>query len=157
MCYKEIVFMKIAIWLDKDYNPEEGGGFSYYDRLVKSIDAFTFDKPLDICFVTEGEVTSLGLSKDIIRLHYTYKVSFLKKVLSLLPYIGKIWKRKIKKQRQKVFENQNRKKRTHALILFATDYIKTEQMLSVAYLEKMIETVTRETDKEDLKLLLDTL
>ncbi len=63
----------------------------------------------------------------------------------------------IKKQRQKVFENQNRKKRTHALILFATDYIKTEQMLSVAYLEKMIETVTRETDKEDLKLLLDTL
>lgn len=110
--------MKIAVWLDKDYKPEEGGGFSYYDRLVKSIDAFTFDKPLDICFVTEGEVTSLGLSKDIIRLYYNYKVSFLKKVLSLLPYIGKIWKRKIKKQRQKTTLQAYEKQLTQAGVKF---------------------------------------
>ena len=61
---------------------------------------------------------------------------------------------KIEQAKKQKEEAKNRKKRTHALILFATDYIKTEQMLSVAYLEKMIETVTRETDKEDLKLLL---
>jgi|GEM_PF-5779668 len=61
---------------------------------------------------------------------------------------------KIEQAKKQKEEAKNRKKRTHALILFATDYIKTEQMLSVVYLEKMIETVTRETDKEDLKLLL---
>ena len=50
--------MKIAVSLDENYRPEEGGGFSYYNRLIKAIDGFQFDPSLDICFVTENTETN---------------------------------------------------------------------------------------------------
>ena len=56
--------MKVAIWLDADYRPEEGGGFSYYDKLVKSLDSYAFDSHLDICFVSNGDIKSLPLIED---------------------------------------------------------------------------------------------
>lgn len=77
--------MKIGIWLDADYRPEEGGGFSYYDKLIKAIDAYKFDDALEICFVSDGEITHLPLLRDKYQLHYKVKVSFAEKIKAHIP------------------------------------------------------------------------
>lgn len=77
--------MKIAIWLDADYRPEEGGGFSYYDKLVKALDSYAFDPQLEMCFVSDGDITSLPLKRDKYQLKYKTKASFGDKVKAHLP------------------------------------------------------------------------
>lgn len=77
--------MKVAIWLDADYRPEEGGGFSYYDKLVKSLDSYAFDSHLDICFVSNGDINSLPLKREKYQLTYKAQVSFCDKVKAHLP------------------------------------------------------------------------
>lgn len=47
--------MKVGIWLNEDYRPEEGGGHSYYDKLIKAIDKFEFDNRLEIVFIAAGQ------------------------------------------------------------------------------------------------------
>lgn len=77
--------MKIAIWLDADYRPEEGGGFSYYDKLVKALDSYAFDPQLEMCFVSDGDITSLPLKRDKYQLKYKTNASFGDKVKAHLP------------------------------------------------------------------------
>lgn len=77
--------MKIAIWLDADYRPEEGGGFSYYDKLVKALDSYAFDPQLELCFVSNGDITSLPLKREKIQLKYKTNASFGDKVKAHLP------------------------------------------------------------------------
>lgn len=77
--------MKIAIWLDADYRPEEGGGFSYYDKLVKALDSYAFDPQLEMCFVSDGDITLLPLKRDKYQLKHKTNASFGDKVKSHLP------------------------------------------------------------------------
>lgn len=77
--------MKIAIWLDADYRPEEGGGFSYYDKLVKALDSYAFDPQLELCFVSDGDITLLPLKRDKYQLKYKNNASFCDKVKAHLP------------------------------------------------------------------------
>src|SRR5574344_250950 len=83
--------MKIAIWLDDTYDPKVGGGFSYYDKLVKSIDTYTFNSLLDICFVTESSKDMPTISRPIIRLSYHISPEY-KLTLSKIPIVGKYFK-----------------------------------------------------------------
>lgn len=92
--------MRIGIWLDKDYKPEDGGGFSYYDRLIKAIDAYVFDAELDICFVSESQVLKNIFSKTIISLSFTERTTFIQKLLNQLPMVGKRFRYKSKKKNQ---------------------------------------------------------
>lgn len=43
--------MKIGVYLVDSLAPSAGGNFSYYDTLIRGIDAHDFDKALKICFV----------------------------------------------------------------------------------------------------------
>lgn len=83
--------MKVGIWLDAEYTPEEGGGYSYYDKLVKAIDAYPFDSSVEVCFVTESHSAVLHLQRSLCRLTHIPNIS--------------IWKR-IKKRFSRVCQNE---------------------------------------------------
>lgn len=102
--------MKIAIWLDADYRPEEGGGFSYYDKLVKALDGYTFDSQLEFCFVSDGNITSLPLKREKYQLTYKTKASFCDKAKAHLPlykdYFKPILAQSQREERQRAYRNQ---------------------------------------------------
>ena len=102
--------MKIAIWLDADYRPEEGGGFSYYDKLVKALDGYTFDSQLEFCFVSDGDITSLPLKREKYQLRYKTQASFVEKLKAHLPlykdYYKPILAQRQREERQRAYRNQ---------------------------------------------------
>ena len=102
--------MKIAIWLDADYRPEEGGGFSYYDKLVKALDGYTFDSQLEFCFVSDGNITSLPLKREKYQLKYQTQTSFVEKLKAHLPlykdYYKPILAQRQREERQRAYRNQ---------------------------------------------------
>ena len=102
--------MKIAIWLDADYRPEEGGGFSYYDKLVKALDSYTFDSQLEFCFVSDGNITSLPLKREKYQLKYKTQASFVEKLKAHLPlykdYYKPILAQRQREERQRAYRNQ---------------------------------------------------
>ena len=102
--------MKIAIWLDADYRPEEGGGFSYYDKLVKALDSYVFDSQLKLCFVSDGDITSLPLEHEKYQLKYKMQVSFCDKLKAHMPlykdYFKPILAQRQWVERQDAYRNQ---------------------------------------------------
>lgn len=84
--------MKIAIWLDSEYRPEEGGGFSYYDKLVRAIDAYCFSSELDVCFVSNGDITALPLKREKYQLCYKSNLTFVEKVKAHIPLYKDFYK-----------------------------------------------------------------
>lgn len=102
--------MKIAIWLDADYRPEEGGGFSYYDKLVKALDSYAFDSQLKLCFVSDGDITSLPLKSEKYQLKYKTQVSFFDKLKAHMPlykdYFRPILAQRQREVRQRAYRNQ---------------------------------------------------
>jgi len=79
--------VKIGVWINSDYRPEAGGGFSYYDRLIRAIDSYTFSHDLDVCFVTVGD-TPLPVKRDCIRLSARIKATITERVKKHLPLVG---------------------------------------------------------------------
>ncbi|MBO5674429.1 MAG: glycosyltransferase family 4 protein [Paludibacteraceae bacterium] len=102
--------MKIAIWLDADYRPEEGGGFSYYDKLVKALDSYTFDSQLKLCFVSNGDITSLPLKREKYQLTHKTQASFGDKLKAHMPlykdYFKPILAQRQRVERQRAYRNQ---------------------------------------------------
>ena len=43
--------MKVGIYLVDFFNPSIGGNFSYYDKLINTVDRHNFGKQIEICFV----------------------------------------------------------------------------------------------------------
>lgn len=87
--------MKIAIWLDADYRPEEGGGFSYYDKLVKAIDSYAFDSQLDLCFVSDGEMADCTFHRDVITLNWQESKTIRDRILLHIPFVRKYHRREM--------------------------------------------------------------
>ncbi len=81
--------MKVGVWLKSDYSPTIGGGYSYYDKLVKAIDGYVFDSSLDVCFVTDGAMDTLMFQREVIRLTWDDSVSLLDRIRVHLPVVGK--------------------------------------------------------------------
>ena len=79
--------MKIGVWIPADYQPTEGGGFSYFDRLVKAIDAYSFDKDLDVCYVTTSE-SPLLFKREVVRLTAHPRGTLTERIKKHLPLVG---------------------------------------------------------------------
>ena len=98
--------MRVAVWLDKDYKPEIGGGFTYYDKLVKAIDTYQFDSSLDICFVSDKTNDTKYFSRSLILLNYQLtKKNFFKKILMKLLIRG----RRVSKKILLIYEREKNK------------------------------------------------
>jgi len=92
--------MKIAVWLDNDYKPTAGGGFSYYEKLIQAIDTYMFNESLEIVFVSYSN-NNIGINKDLITLENEVKSSLKIKIQLLIykyvPFLGKYKTVKLKK------------------------------------------------------------
>lgn len=47
--------LRVAVYLDKDYKPSVGGGYSYAEQLIEFIDQYSFDENLEILFLSEDQ------------------------------------------------------------------------------------------------------
>ena len=56
--------LRVGIWLDSNYKPTEGGGYSYYEKLVRNIDNYDFSRNIEIIFLTES-TTKPSIKKDV--------------------------------------------------------------------------------------------
>lgn len=106
--------MKIAIWLDADYRPEEGGGFSYYDKLVKALDRYAFDTQLEVCFVSDGDIDSLPLKREKVQLSFKAHATLWEKIKAHMPlykdYFMPILHRQQSQARHAAYRSQLRSK-----------------------------------------------
>ena len=87
--------MKVAIWLETDYRPKEGGGFSYYDKLVKALDNYAFNPSLEICFVSERKLEKTPFNREVICLSWSSSISLREKILTRLPIVRKIYRKEL--------------------------------------------------------------
>ncbi|MCR5822637.1 MAG: glycosyltransferase family 4 protein [Bacteroidales bacterium] len=79
--------MKIGIWLNPDYSPEVGGGYSYYSRLIDGIDNYSFSDGIDICYIIEGDNTP-RLNRPILQLSYTpVPLTIKEKIMRRIPLL----------------------------------------------------------------------
>lgn len=60
--------MKVGVYVIQGINPSAGGNFSYYEKLVASIDNFKFDSKLEICFVGRIDSGQVKLQKEYVRI-----------------------------------------------------------------------------------------
>lgn len=79
--------MKIGIWINSDYQPSEGGGFSYYDRLVHALDEKEWGDNIELCYVTRG-TREMTMRHPVIHLHTSTKVTIGERILRRLPLVG---------------------------------------------------------------------
>ena len=76
--------MKFAVWISFNYSPRVGGSFSYSDRLIKSIDSYTFAEGIDVCFATTYFTQIGSLNRDVVRIGSPFEL-----ILSKIPFIAK--------------------------------------------------------------------
>ena len=58
--------LKVGVWLNEEYSPQEGGGFAYYDKLIKAIDEYKFPEGIEIVFVSTANPQ--GFKKKLVSL-----------------------------------------------------------------------------------------
>ncbi len=117
--------MKIGIWLNPNYSPTVGGGFSYYDRLIKGIDNYTFAKELEICFITTSQ-NPIELRHPVIQLSFSYKVSTCEKLKCRIPLLRSRTRKIIAaqtNQKRKSSYTQMLKENGIRLIFYPTPYM----------------------------------
>jgi len=111
---------KIGIWIENDNLPENGGGFSYAQRLVKEIDLKQFDKELEIVFV--GHNLNSNFLKN--KININIKENFYKRKITNL--FHKFLGINIYKKKKNLEEESIEILKTHnvQLLFFTTPYIK---------------------------------
>lgn len=92
--------MKLGIWLNPNYDPKIGGGFSYYSRLINGIDNHNFSNEVEIVFLREGKEIP-QLNHPIIALNYTPSKPRIKDRIQLrIPFRRQIAKKRIQRRNE---------------------------------------------------------
>lgn len=79
--------MKIAVWLDSNYSPTDGGCFSYNSRLIKAIDNYQFPEEIEVCFATFTGHKVEGLKREVVELGYIPHVTWVEKLKCSIPVV----------------------------------------------------------------------
>ena len=77
--------LRIGVWINDDYTPSVGGGFSYYNKLITHIDNYTFDHNLEIVFVSTKQTERLNKRKIVIG-KIGFAANLLYKLIRRMPY-----------------------------------------------------------------------
>ena len=83
--------MKVGVYLIHGINLSTGGGISYFEKLITTIDKYNFDKELEICFVGRLPNKKVYLKREYLKLSPSiiYKIfHFLSKI-----YVTKVLSR----------------------------------------------------------------
>lgn len=107
--------MKVGVWIESDFAPTEGGGFSYIDKLVKAMDEYTFHPSLEICFVHEGEEDDIQLKREVVNLKWNYKISLWERLLLRIPIVSAKMRSKLSKKKHVAYRRILRQHGVHVL------------------------------------------
>lgn len=94
--------MKIGVWLNPDYDPQIGGGYSYYSRLITGIDNYHFSPEIEIVFLYTGEKVPQMNHPIIAFKHIPLPIRFKDRVQLCIPFRRQIAQNRI--------ENCNKRK-----------------------------------------------
>jgi glycosyltransferase involved in cell wall biosynthesis len=72
--------LKIAVYLDLEYQPNIGGIYSYTSRLTEMIDSFEFDEKIEVIFISKRRLESNLFKKRVL---YIPELEFLVKQWTL--------------------------------------------------------------------------
>ncbi len=112
--------MKIGVMLNPDYNPQIGGGFSYYSRLITGIDNYHFSPEIDIVFLYIGEMVP-QMNRPIIALKHTpLPIQFKDRVQLCIPSRRQIAQNRIEKrdERKTIKDYCDQIKKTNIQIIY---------------------------------------
>lgn len=117
--------IKIAVWVNNNYQPEIGGGFSYHSKLINSIDNYSFSNNLEICFVTEEKNLCNSFKRETIFCSYKPNTFFLERLLCHIPRKGNYYQlykeESILRERDITYHNILKKAGVH-LIYYPQQY-----------------------------------
>ncbi|MCL2651236.1 MAG: glycosyltransferase family 4 protein [Candidatus Azobacteroides sp.] len=114
--------LKVGIWLDSNYKPTAGGGYSYYDKLIKHIDEYDFPANIEIVFLSES-TTNPQFKKSVKNISlinncFRYDNFILKCFPPLFKYFRKI---------RRIIENPYYRSLFRKLHIDALYYLKQEE------------------------------
>jgi glycosyltransferase involved in cell wall biosynthesis len=83
--------LRIGVYVNDEFKPVIGGGYSYYQQLINKINQYEFDKEIEIYFISNNHMDSTLFKKKILQIPYskfknegwTFKNRFLNKLFSL--------------------------------------------------------------------------
>lgn len=113
---------KIAIWVDKEASPHNGGSFTYPEALIANIDSFNFDPELEIVFT--GFLKDSKFKKPYVKLD-NEESYFSRKLSNLLHKLFR-WKVDLttkSKAKGKVVNFEILKKNRVKLIFYPVNFI----------------------------------
>ena len=96
--------MKIGVWIDNDLSSSIGGGFSYYDTLIRAIDQYDFNNA-EICFVSDADISGY-FQKETLTLTKKYRICLAWRLFAKVPGIRGVYARKITEELEKQGEYQ---------------------------------------------------
>ena len=102
--------LKIAVYLDADYKPQVGGGYSYASKLVELIDQHAFEERIEIVFISEAKLGTNSFSKSFLHIPknqfisecWSFGKKLRLKISSLLPSGTKMMKEMIEAQQSAI-------------------------------------------------------
>ena len=102
--------LKIAVYLDADYKPQVGGGYSYASKLVELIDQYAFEERIEIVFISEAKLGTNSFSKSFLHIPknqfisecWSFGKKLRLKISSLLPSGTKMMKEMIEAQQSAI-------------------------------------------------------
>jgi len=102
--------LKIAVYLDADYKPQVGGGYSYASKLIELIDQHAFEERIEIVFISEAKLGTNSFSKSFLHIPknqfisecWSFGKKLRLKISSLLPSGTKMMKEMIEAQQSAI-------------------------------------------------------
>lgn len=81
--------LKIAVYLNENYEPSAGGGYSYQQRLLRAIDTFPFTSALALSFVSLQPLSNNNFTKPVyvLKKPRAFKFKVMKFAASLFYYL----------------------------------------------------------------------
>lgn len=77
--------LRIGVWINEDYAPEEGGGFGYYTQLIKKIELYNF-KDAEIIFLSNNDLVDINSQHKMHTI--LWKAYTPSKVMRVINFIG---------------------------------------------------------------------
>ena len=103
--------LRIGVWIEKDYRPEIGGGFGYYDQIINLLKDVN-DERFEFKFISEQNSNLKSFNKHI----YEFRLSINRNRIQnfIIRYINK-FARIISDRNIIISEIENRKKTENKL------------------------------------------
>src|ERR1700751_2385157 len=82
--------LKIAVVITKELNPEKGGGYGYYESLIKAIDNYKFHPLLDFVFIQFEGGDTFSSNKELLQFNFNIESEDVKRCYKRIALFNRI-------------------------------------------------------------------